>query len=134
MAGWALLAILTGTTLVLVGPMRSAAFRDLPTWIALGRGLNGIAVAAFCAAACFALPALFLRFGAGLREPWDSLAANSFAIYLLHYPAVTWLQYGLLSMPVAGWMKGLITFTVALGASWSGAAALRRIPTVGRVI
>ena len=123
-AGWALLAILTGTTLVLVGAMRSVASRDLPTWLALE--LSGIAVAAFCAAACFALPALFLRFGAGLREPWDSLAANSFAIYLLHYPAVTWLQYGLLSMPVAGWMKGLITFTVALGASWSGAAALRR--------
>ncbi len=94
--------------------------------------VTGIAQAVFCAAACFALPAVFLRLAGGRRPAWDSLAANGFAIYLLHYPVVTWTQFGLLAWKAGAVAKGLTVFAVALGVTWAGAALLRRIPVTGR--
>ena len=80
------------------------------------------------------MPALFLRFGGRPGPLWTSLAANSFAIYLLHYPAVTWVQYVLLPIPANALAKGLATFGLALAMSWVGAMLLRRLPGVARVI
>lgn len=88
----------------------------------------------FCAAASFGLLALFLRFGGGRSAAWDSLAANSFAIYLLHYPLVTWTQYGLLATRAGAPMKSAVVFTVALAASWACASSLRSFPLVGRIL
>jgi peptidoglycan/LPS O-acetylase OafA/YrhL len=65
---------------------------------------------------------------------FDSLAANSYAIYLLHYAFVSWLQYALLPASLPGVAKAAIVFLGALGLSWSTAAAIRRIPAVARVI
>ncbi|MFH6781826.1 MULTISPECIES: acyltransferase family protein [Methylobacterium] len=127
---WVALAVAAGT--VFVAATRLGAAVPRPAQAALA--LDGIAQAVFCAAACFALPALFLRLAEGRHPAWDSLAANGFAVYLLHYPVVTWTQYGLLGWKAGAVAKGLSTFVVALGASWAGAALLRRSPLVGRVL
>ncbi|MGE8131933.1 acyltransferase family protein [Methylobacterium sp. NPDC080182] len=130
-AAWGLLAAATGAVFMAVAAIaRGELF--LPPAGALA--VVGIAQAAFCAAACFALPALFLRFGGGSLPAWDSLAANSFAIYLLHYPYVTWTQYGLLPVSVDAAVKGALVFTIALAASWASAAFLRRLPMFGRML
>lgn len=131
-APWVLVAALMGAMLIGVAAMSARGGLDLPPWSA--SALLGTARAAFCATASFAVPALFLRFGEGRSPPWDSLAANSFAIYLLHYPFVTWTQSGLLAVPINAPAKGAITFAVAFVASWAAARLLRHLPLVERVL
>ncbi|MGI3900642.1 MAG: acyltransferase family protein [Janthinobacterium lividum] len=126
---WASLAALTGAGFISVGSWTAREVPHLPALV-----LVGTAQAAFCTAASYALPALFLRFGGGRSPAWDSLAANSFAIYLLHYPVVTWTQYALLAAPASAPAKGAITFAVALLGSWTTAALLRRLPTLSRIL
>ena len=129
---WATLAILTSPALVTTRPLLAAAAGRLPPWIAME--VAGLALPTYCAAACFAWPALFLRFGGRPSLFWTSLTANSFTIYLLHYPVVTWMQYALLSVSASALVKGTSTFCVALFASWVGAVLLRRLPGAARVI
>lgn len=87
-----------------------------------------------CAASCFAFLALFLRFAQARSRLFDSLSANSYGIYLLHYPFVSWGQYALLPASLPAVVKALIVFVGALGLSWGAAATLRRIPAVARVV
>lgn len=87
-----------------------------------------------CAASCFAFLAVFIRFAQSRSRLFDSLDANSYAIYLLHYAFVSWLQYAFLpaSLPVLA--KAAIVFLGALGLSWVVAATIRRVPAVARLI
>lgn len=132
-AGWGLLAALTLTAFILVtAGAPHGAGAGLPTW--LGMALVGTALAIFCATACFALPAVFLRFRSEGGALSGSLSANSFGIYLLHYPAVTWMQYGLLGVPAGAVAKGATVFAVALLASWGGTVLLHCLPEARRVV
>jgi surface polysaccharide O-acyltransferase-like enzyme len=87
-----------------------------------------------CAATCLAFLAIFIRFTRSRLRLFDSLAANSYAIYLVHYAFVTWLQYALLPASVPAAVKGLAVFLGALALSWATAIAIRRIPAVRRII
>jgi peptidoglycan/LPS O-acetylase OafA/YrhL len=87
-----------------------------------------------CAASCFAFLAVFLRFAQSRSQVCDSLAANSYAIYLLHYAIVSWLQYALVPLAIPGVAKWLIVFPGALALSWAAAATIRRVPAVARTI
>jgi peptidoglycan/LPS O-acetylase OafA/YrhL len=87
-----------------------------------------------CATTSFAFLAVFLRFFKSQSAIFDSLSANSYAIYLVHYMFVSWLQYALLPASLPGYAKFAIVFLGALGLSWATAAAIRRIPAVARVL
>ncbi|WP_158928123.1 acyltransferase [Acidisphaera sp. S103] len=87
--------------------------------------LYGVTVALFCAAATQAAVALFARFKRRFAV-WDSLSANSYGIYLLHYPFVVWGQYALLDADIGALPKAAGVFTGALGLSWCSSAVLRR--------
>lgn len=87
-----------------------------------------------CAASCLAFLALFLRFAQSRSRIGDSLAKNSYGIYLIHYAFVTWLQYALLPARLPATAKWLIVFPCALMLSWALAGSIRRIPSVARVI
>lgn len=87
-----------------------------------------------CAASCLAFLALFLHFVRSPSRMFDSLAANSYAIYLLHYPIVNWLQYALLPASMPTIVKGVAVTVIALGLSWAAAIAIRRVPGVARVV
>ena len=63
----------------------------------------------------------------------ESLRQNSYGIFLLHYPLVTWSQFALLSAPLPAAFKFLISFGVALGGSWLLTMLLRQTP-IRRVI
>lgn len=132
--------------------------RGWPWWIArslLFFGVaTGLAIAAFtswgkspalaiaadagfvfsCAATCLTFLAVFLRFAQSRSKVCDSLAANSYAIYLLHYAFVSWLQYALVPVAMPGVAKWLIVFPGGLALSWAAAVTIRRIPAVARVI
>ena len=126
--GWGLLAVILAVALFCM-PMA----RTLLPVLAWG-ALRGTVFVGFCASACFALSAVFLRFRQQPWPPLDSLAACSYAIFILHYPVVTWVQYGLLGLGFGAVAKGAIVSAVALGVSWSGAALLRRAPGLRRVL
>jgi len=87
-----------------------------------------------CATTSFAFLAVFVRFFKSRSAIFDSLSANSYAIYLLHYAFVSWLQYALLPASLPGYAKFAVVFIGALGLSWLTAAVLRRIPAIARVV
>ncbi|MBK7535941.1 MAG: acyltransferase [Myxococcales bacterium] len=80
--------------------------------------LASLAFVVVCAALCLAMTALFLRFVAGRGRTWTSLARSAYGMYLLHYPIVSWLQYGLLGAALAGWTKAALVFGGAVALSW----------------
>jgi hypothetical protein len=97
------------------------------------KGLLTAANASFvvsCASSSLAFIALFLRFGRRSGPIRDSLAANAYGIFLLHYVAVTWLQLALLDLEISGWLKATAVFVGAVTISWCVSAALRRVPGV----
>lgn len=79
-----------------------------------------------CAAGALFLLAACLRFAADLRV-WivDSLSENAYAMYLLHYVFVVWLQYALLDSGVSVFAKAAIVLAGALTMSWILSMALR---------
>ncbi len=87
-----------------------------------------------CATTSFACLAVFVRFFKSRSAIFDSLSANSYAIYLVHYMFVSWLQYALLPASLPGYAKFAIVLLGTLGLSWLTAAGLRRIPVVSRVV
>jgi peptidoglycan/LPS O-acetylase OafA/YrhL len=96
--------------------------------------LYGLNLMLFCAAANFAWLATVLRFARRSTRWSDSLAVNSYGIYLLHYAAVTWMQYALLDARLNAILKATLVFAVALPLSWGSTIVLRRIPGATRVI
>jgi peptidoglycan/LPS O-acetylase OafA/YrhL len=99
-------------------------------WAAAGDLLFGVS----CAASSMAFLALFIRFASGRSRVFDSLTRNSYAIYLLHYAFVSWLQYALLPAAMPGLAKFAMVFAGALALSWATASAIRRIPAVARIV
>ena len=95
--------------------------------------LSDLAFALACFGSCFAVLAVAVRF-ARIRTPvLDSLKANAFGMYLIHYVFVVWLQYVLLPAELPALLKAAFVFSGALVLSWIVAAALRRIPAIGSV-
>ncbi len=87
-----------------------------------------------CATTCFAFLALFLRFARSRSKWFDSLSTNSYAIYLVHYAFVSWLQHALLPASLPALAKAVFVFGGALALSWLTAATIRRIPAVARLV
>jgi peptidoglycan/LPS O-acetylase OafA/YrhL len=101
--------------------------------LVLGVG-GGLAFVLTCAALSLAATAVFVRFARTPAPALDSLRDNAYGMFLVHYPFVTWLQYALLNANLPAVAKGAIAFVGATVLSWSAVAAMRRIPTVARVI
>lgn len=75
-----------------------------------------------------------MRFARTRGRVFDSLRDNAYGMYLIHYAFVSWLQLALLRAPLGGLTKGILAFRGTALLSWSAVAALRRIPSVARVI
>ena len=86
------------------------------------------------ATSCMAFVALFLRFVTAQRPILDRLSENAYAIYVVHYGFVVWLQYSLLQLATSAIAKAAIVFTGSVLMSWAVAAALRRIPLGSRAV
>src|SRR5215472_3679991 len=87
-----------------------------------------------CAASSFAFLAIFVHFARTRGKIWDSLAANAYGIYLIHYAFVSWLQLSLLKSQLPAIARGTLVTAAAVLLSWAATAGLRRIPAVGKVI
>lgn len=128
---WALLAPLS---VVVAGAVAIASYvlkaASAPVW-QIASDLTWVLA---CATLSFAFLAAFVRFVRKSSRIWDSLSANAYGIYLLHYVFVIWLQYALLTAGLPGVVKGLVVFATAASLSWAATAALRRAPGLGRVL
>lgn len=63
------------------------------------------------------------------RTSWslaDNFTGNAYGVYIFHYGFVIWVQFSLLSQPMPAVVKFLITFSIALTASWFSTALLRK--------
>ena len=96
--------------------------------------LSGLSFALACFASCFAVLAAAVRFARIRSQVLDSLKANAYGMYLIHYVFVVWLQYALLPADMSAVLKGAVVFAGTLALSWSLTAALRRVPAIAQVV
>jgi hypothetical protein len=87
-----------------------------------------------CAASCFALLAIFVRFVRTPRPLYDSLRANSYGMYVVHYAFASWLPYALLRAPLPALAKATTAVLATVVLSWAATAALRQVPAIRRVL
>lgn len=71
-----------------------------------------------CTLSCIALLTAFKSIFNKAIGWWQSLAANAYGIYLLHYIFVVWIQFLLLHYNLPAGVKFFITFIASLGLSW----------------
>jgi surface polysaccharide O-acyltransferase-like enzyme len=87
-----------------------------------------------CAAGCFFLIAVSLRFAARPSRLLDRLSGNAYGLYLVHYNFVVWLQYALLGAALFAVVKAAIVFGATLALSSLAILAVRRIPFGAQLI
>jgi len=92
----------------------------------------GMGFVVACAAGCLCLLAICLRFAHERRRAFDSLSANAYRMYLVHYVFAVWLQYMLLDAALFAIGKAAIVFGGTLSMSWAIAATLGGVPTASR--
>jgi hypothetical protein len=98
--------------------------REAPLPVELAAAL-GFVIA--CASGCFALLALCLRFAPQRVPLLDSLSANAYGMYLLHYVFVVWLQFALLPLALFAGFKWAVVFAGTLALSWAAAVVLGNV-------
>jgi glucans biosynthesis protein C len=81
-----------------------------------------------CTTACFGFAAVFLRFATRRWPASENLAQNAYAIYLIHYVFVVWLQFLLLGVPLPAIAKAVLVFGGTLALSWGAAGLLGCVP------
>jgi peptidoglycan/LPS O-acetylase OafA/YrhL len=96
--------------------------------------LVAVSLLLFCAAACFAFLAIFLKFAVNPSRVLDSLFRNSYGIYVIHYVVVSWVLYAILKTTLPAIAKGSIVFLCSLAFCWGTISLIRRVPSVARVI
>jgi hypothetical protein len=75
-----------------------------------------------------------LHFAAKYSRLLDSLSANAYGLYLVHYNFVVWLQYVLLGTSLFAVIKAAAVFGGTLVLSWIAVLAVQRIPFGAQLI
>ncbi|MBA7690986.1 hypothetical protein ES703_99524 [subsurface metagenome] len=103
----------------------------LPNWYEASYGLFFVA---FSAATMLAILGYFLRFNRSGFTLLDTIRADGYGMFLVHYPIALWIQYWLYDFDAPAFTKALITFVLTVLFSWGATAALRAIPGAARVL
>ena len=103
----------------------------LPNWYEASYGLFFVA---FSAAILFAILAFFLRFKRSGWSVLDPMQSDAYGMFLVHYPIVLWLQYGLFDSNLPAIVKAAVAFVLTVALSWAVTRALRMIPGATRVL
>ena len=115
----------------------TALYVALVTHLPVGTALAVATCLGFCvscATSSFAALAVFVRFSRSRSALGDSFCAAAYGIYIVHYPIVSWIQYGLVGLPASGLAKGIAVTVASIGASWLVVSGLRRFRRVAAVI
>lgn len=87
-----------------------------------------------CASMVFGMLGGFLRYVKTTNPILESLAANSYGIYIFHYVFVIWLQYALLPSSLGPVAKAMIVFWATLFLSWRVTRILRKVQLLRQVL
>ncbi len=87
-----------------------------------------------CAASCIAFITLFRRLFHRSFKFWESLSANAYGIYLVHYVFVLWIQYLLIPVSLSAVPKFFAAFLGSLALSWLFTALVRKIAVVSKYL
>lgn len=123
---WPVWLALGGLTYVAHGLLEAqgAYFVNTPKWL---MDVIFATVYSFCCTfTSLAALGLARSFFLTARPLADNFAESAYGIYIFHYGFVTWIQFYLLTKPLPAALKFLITFSVALTASWLLTALLRK--------
>ncbi len=90
--------------------------------------------AASCTMSSIAFLTLFKQFFNQSKTWWQSLSANAYGIYLVHYIFVLRIQYYLLDTSLPALVKFFITFIVSLILSWLVTGLVRRNGLIKRYL
>ena len=104
--------------------------RQAPLLVQIAAGFGFVLA---CASGCFVLLAICLRFAAERTRILDSLSANAYSMYLLHYVFIVWLQYALLPVALFAAGKAAIVFGGTLLMSWAAAVAFGNVPSANHL-
>jgi glucans biosynthesis protein C len=80
-----------------------------------------------CASGVLCLLAIALQLMRQRNRVLDSLSANAYGIYLVHYVFVLWLQYALLAHDLSAILKVAIVLPLALAMSWATCAGVKAV-------
>ena len=123
---WITLCVLTFLLLLAIdGPFRRLiATKQMD--VLYTQLIYSIVYVSFCTFSCIAFLTSFKALVKSSRFWMDSLVANSFSIYLIHYIFILWCQYVLLSFNFPAIIKFGITFWVVLSFSWLVSYLIRK--------
>lgn len=65
---------------------------------------------------------------------WQSLAACSFGIYIIHEPFVVWIHYYFYQSEVSEYFKFILSAGISLGISWWVISKIRTLPGFNKVL
>ena len=102
----------------------------MPDWNASPLPYRLAAALAFppaCATGVLAYLGMTLRLLGARDRVLDSLSANAYGIYLVHYVFVLWLQYALIGASQSVFVKVIFVFAVALVLSWATSAGAKQV-------
>ncbi|QHS63715.1 acyltransferase family protein [Chitinophaga agri] len=85
-----------------------------------------------CVCSCLAFLTTFRAKCNNAVPLMDSLSANAYLIYLIHYIFVIWSQFALLDVPLPAIVKFSLSFSSSVGLSWGLSILLRRIKIIQR--
>lgn len=80
-----------------------------------------------CIAGGLFMLGVFLRFSRRRSRVLDSLSANAYGMYLVHYVFVVWLQYMLLPADLGAVTKAFLVFVGCMALSWTASAGFNRL-------
>jgi hypothetical protein len=80
------------------------------------------------------LLAVCLRFARERTRAFDSLSANAYGMYLVHYVFAIWLQYALLVTGLLAIGKAAIVFGGTLLVSWAIIAVFGGVPLASKLV
>lgn len=129
---WMASAILAYLGVVRAAPLLTADRPMLPSvWVASAG--YWLLFATSCACAGLGLTGYFRRRVRGRLGWMESLSANAYLIYLVHYVVIIWLHYALLSWSAPALLKFVVVLIGGVTLSWLAAAQLRRLPLIAAI-
>jgi hypothetical protein len=111
----------------------SATMADWSNAPLIAKFAAGMGFVGASAAGCLCMLAICLRFAHWRFWAFDSLSANAYRMYLIHYVFAVWLQYALLGTGLFAMGKAAIVFGGTLIISWAVAAAIGGALQVSRL-
>jgi glucans biosynthesis protein C len=126
-----------GSAVVSFGAWAGLTSLTMPDWAKASLAAQVAAAIAYpvaCASGCLFLLAICLRFSRNHIKILDSLSANAYAMYLVHYVFVVWLQYVLLGSNLFAIAKVAIVLSCTLILSLASSVAFNRFVLGGSAV